>query len=217
VVLARSSAAAVLAALIGGCSGGEAASGASDPSGLSDLPSEAGTDAGPGAQAAGGEAAIACQTPVLTVSQGDIAGLLDAIDAAEVSLDEAVRARLNDAAAVAFAEKAITDHTLLDLQLRGAVRADRLAITSTDTSAAISSQEAQAAQAYGPLQGASLDRAYLAHEILVHLQELAILDRMAIPGATDVRLVASVASARELAAEHLQLASSAQAKLDAPP
>jgi predicted outer membrane protein len=161
--------------------------------------------------------AAACSVPILSASEGNIAALLDAVDAAEVSLDQAVRARLKDTAVVAFAEKAITDHTLLDLELRGAVRADRLAILASDTSAAVVSQEVQAAQAFGPLDGMVLDRAYIAHELLVHLQEIAILDHIALPGVKDVRLAAAVAAARELAAEHVQLAASVQAKLDAPP
>jgi predicted outer membrane protein len=202
----------VVPAAIASCTAGDLASGASDLLKVADAAPDASADSGP----ASGQA-IACQAPVLSASQGEIAGLLDAIDAAEVSLDQAVRARLSDATIIAFAEKAITDHTLLDLELRGAVRADRLAIAPSDTSAAIASQEGQAAQAFGPLQGPSLDRAYMAHEILVHLQELAILDRIAVPGATDVRLTAAVAAARGLAAEHVELAARAQAQLDSAP
>jgi predicted outer membrane protein len=169
-----------------------------------EAPLDGASDAGP----------PACEGPFLPASEGRIAASLDAIDRAEVVLEQSVRDRLQAPAAVAFAEKTVTDHTLLDMQLRGAVRADQVPILMGSESTAIADQAWQAAQALGPLQGEDLDRAYAAHEMLVHLQEIALLDRVAAPNARDVRLRAAIAAAREIAATHAQLAAALQQQLD---
>jgi predicted outer membrane protein len=164
-----------------------------------------------------GPSAPACPGPVLPSTDGRIAASLDAIDRAEVVLEQSVRDRLATPAVIAFAEKTVTDHTLLDMQLRGAVRADQVPILSGTASDAIADQAWQAAEALGALQGDDLDRAYVAHELLAHLQELALLDRVATPNARDVRLRAAVAAAREIAATHVGLAAALQQQLDSSP
>lgn len=148
----------------------------------------------------------ACQGPVFAATDGTIAALLEAQDQAEVSLAQTVRDRLADPNVVAFAEKMITDHTLLDLQVGGSVRTDAIGLLPDGASAAIAAQENETAQVLAPLQGAPLDRAYMSHEVLVHMQEIAWLDHLAIPGVKDVRLAADVGATQALAGTHAELA-----------
>jgi putative membrane protein len=151
-------------------------------------------------------APAACQGLVFAGSDGVIAALLEAQDQAEVSLAQTVRDGLADPNVVAFAEKMITDHTLLDLQVGGSVRTDAIGLLPDGASAAIAAQENETAQVLGALSGAPLDRAYMAHEVLVHMQELSWLDHLAIPDVKDVRLAADVAATEALAATHAELA-----------
>src|SRR5271170_2181931 len=67
----------------------------------------------PDAIAPDGSAPDACQAPVFAGSDGIIGALLEAQDQAEVTLAQTVRDRLEGPSVVAFAEKMITDHTLL--------------------------------------------------------------------------------------------------------
>jgi predicted outer membrane protein len=175
---------------------------------------DAGGDAG---VEASGDTAGTCPGPFLASSDGRIAAALDAVDRAELVVAQSVRNRLATPGAVAFAEKAVTDHTLLDMQLRGAVRTDHVPILSGSASDAVAAQASQAAQALGPLHGEALDRAYVSHELLVHLQELAMIDRLAAPNVRDVRLAAAVAAARDIAATHLRLAAELQQELEVSP
>lgn len=139
-------------------------------------------------------------------SDGMIAALLEANDQAEVSLAQTVRAGLGDPEVVAFAEKTITNHTLLGLQAEGAARADAIAVVPSGESVAIAAQEGQAAQGLARLAWESLDCAYMEHEVLVHLQELSWLDRIACPDVRDVRLAAIVQATRAIASTHATLA-----------
>ena len=147
-----------------------------------------------------------CSAPVFGSTDGAIAVLLEAQDQAEVSLEQAVRDRLSSPAVVAFAEKMITDHTLLELQVAGSVRADSIGLVPGGFSAAVAEQENETAQVLNSLQGADSHCVYMSHEVLVHMQELALLDHLAIPDVKDVRLVADVAATQALAATHTALA-----------
>lgn len=146
-------------------------------------------------------------------SDGAIAAVLEAEENADVDLAMAVRSRLESADAVAFAEKEITDHTLLLLQVQGAVRADAIAVPSSDDADAIAQSAKLAGQSLAPLSGAALDRAYLALAVLGHLEEGAVLDRLLAPGVRDVRVAAVVGHRREILAEHQTLALDAQARV----
>lgn len=146
-------------------------------------------------------------------SDGAIAAVLEAEENADVDLAMAVRDRLRSAEAVAFAEKEITDHTLLLLQVQGAVRADAIAVPSSDDADAVAQSAKLAVQSLAPLSGAALDRAYLAWAVLGHLEEGAVLDRLLAPGVRDVRVAAVVGHRREILADHQTLALDTQARV----
>lgn len=170
--------------------------------------SEADTgDAGNAGTNGAGASGPGCAGPFVSGwSDGAIAALLEVEDQEEVTLAQAVRAGLEGADVVAFAEKSITDDTLLLLQAEGAVRTDAIAIVETGEGAAVVAQEQQTAHALAALSGVDLDRAYMEHEVLVCMQELTWLDRIAAVDVRDVRLAAIVQATRALAATHWTLA-----------
>jgi len=188
----------LLATALVACSA-HSSTGASPVAGEADAADDAGE---------GGEGGVAAPC-----SDGAIAAVLEAEENADVDLAMAVRGRLESAGAVAFAEKEITDHTLLLLQVQGAVRADAIAVPSSDDADAIAQSAKLAVQSLAPLSGAALDRAYLAWAVLGHLEEGAVLDRLLAPGVRDVRVAAVVGHRREILAEHQTLALDAQARV----
>lgn len=168
--------------------------------------SPVGDQAGAGDDAGDGGIARTC-------SDGAVAAVIAAEERADLDVAMAVRDRLQSADAVAFAEKEITDHTLLLLQLQGAVRADAIVLPSSDDADAIAQSAKLTVQSLAPLAGAALDRAYLARAVLAHLEEGATLERLLAPAVRDVRVAADVQHRREILAEHQTVALDAQGRL----
>jgi predicted outer membrane protein len=196
----------VVAIVLAACSG-RSSTGASPVAGEADGAGEGGGggEGGAGEESGGGGAQ--------TCSDGAIAAVLAAEERADLDVAMAVRDRLESPDAVAFAEKEITDHTLLLLQLQGAVRADAVSLPSSDDADATAQSAKLAVQSLATLAGAALDRAYLARAVLVHLEQSAVLDRLLAPAVRDARVTADVQHRREILAEHLTAALKAQASV----
>jgi hypothetical protein len=177
------------------------------------------TDAGDVGEAATCPADAAAVAPV-ACSDGAVAALVAAEEQADVDLAMAVREQLVSAGAIAFAEKEITDHTLLLLSLQSAARDDGVALIPNDDAAAVTQSTKDAIQQLKSLlpgsalgQGGEVDRGYMARAVLGHATDRALLDGLVSGSVRDPRIAAALAQHRALVAGHEALALEVQREL----
>jgi predicted outer membrane protein len=144
-----------------------------------------------------------------------VIAIAQAVDTAEISLAQAVRAGTNDPNVTAYAEKMVTDHSLLLEQLRGAVPAGAVAATDNEIGRTIASATASEIQALSS-DTSGADRAYLNYDLLLHLQSLAVLERLTGPSAQSAGglLRFFIDSMRETEEKHVRLAVTVAAGLE---
>ena len=127
--------------------------------------------AGPPAEEAGAETLVldggACAPPpgpvFENVSDGAIVAMLQAEHEAEIGLAQQFEWRLSSPDTVAFAEKALTDHTLLLLGLRGPCGPITSGWFPTTTAWRLPRRQRARPQWFSDKSGAELDRAYIAY------------------------------------------------------
>jgi predicted outer membrane protein len=141
-----------------------------------------------------------------------MAAILAAANQAQVDATMQLRASLSDPQALALAEKMLTDHALLLVQLQGAMRAGDIAARSSGVGRAIddAAEHDRAAIA----ASASLDSAYADHEVLWHLRDQALLDTVVAPAVRGSPLAFVATSMQNIEKQHVALALALQASLD---
>jgi predicted outer membrane protein len=176
----------------------------SGPSRDADPPS----DAGPSSESGASDATACSAGPALANCPADaIVAIEQAVDNAEVSMAEAVRPTLQDPKAIAYAEKMITDHTLLLEQLGGVFRAEAITATENGIARTITSMAAARVQSLSSDAGEE-DSVYLDSDLLFHLQSLALLDRLTLPSSTGQSSLVrfAIESMHSLEEQHVELA-----------
>jgi predicted outer membrane protein len=147
--------------------------------------------------------------PVVTCSDGAVAAILAAEEQADIDFAIAVRDQLQSPDAIAFAEKEITDHTLLLLGLKQDAVDDGIPLVPDDDAEAVTQSmqlATQSVQSIHPGAGLAVDRAYIARALLGHMQDAALLEALLAPSARDVRIASIIRQHRTLVAGHEALA-----------
>jgi predicted outer membrane protein len=176
----------------------------------SDAPSAEQADASDAAgEAADGDAGDVGPVGHVPCSDGAVAAILAAEEQAHIDFAKAVRDQLQSPDAIAFAEKEITDHTLLLLGLKQDARDDGIALAADDDADAVTQSmqlTIQAVQSLHPASGLAVDRAYIARAVLGHMQDAALLEALLAPSVRDVRIASVIGQHRVLVAGHEALA-----------
>jgi putative membrane protein len=145
-------------------------------------------------------------------SDGEMAAILAAANQAQLDATNQLRANLSDAHALAFAEKMLTDHSLVLEELKGAMRAGAIATRSSGIGQAIA--DAAAHDRTEIAASPSIDSAYADDEVLWHLRDQALLDAVITPAVSGSRLAFVATSMQKLETQHVALALALQADLD---
>jgi hypothetical protein len=130
---------------------------------------------------------------------------------ARVQVATAVRDRLSGDA-LSLAEKVLTDDAVTRVAAEGLLRDAGMDADAGDDPMGLVSSSTLEAQAVTSTPAVGIDSAYIAAEVRAELQAIGLIDRLLSPSARDALVVDLVARARELTAEHLAVALSAQSK-----
>jgi predicted outer membrane protein len=109
----------------------------------------------------------------------------------------------------------VTDHSLLLEELGGAMRAGAIVAAGNEIAQTLARTGEAEIQALSP-DASGIDREYLSHELLFHLQSLALLERMMGPSALGENslLRFAIDSMRETEEKHVRLAVTVSAGLE---
>jgi putative membrane protein len=159
-------------------------------------------------------AAEQCKEPALPVcSDAQVAAIVRAANQAEVDVSNAVIDQLASEATREFAQRIIDDHTTALEELDRLLGDANLTPVENDVSAAIDEEADQAIAALEELDGSQLDRAYLAQQLLAHLQTLSTGDHVLLPSAKNTQLTEMIRTKRPVLVQHTQEATQVQSEL----
>ena len=182
---ARLASALILAAappIVAACGAEGAASATQEPAAAGD----ASEPPGPAEASDADDAGAVCSAPRFPVcSDGQILAILTAESQAHVDLASAVRARVQGASALEFAEKVVTDDSVLAVEVSGEARETGIAPVSGGIDREIAAEARDQIQSLSVESGAALDASYLDREALSHLRALSLVDRLLAPSARD--------------------------------
>jgi len=154
--------------------------------------------------------------PALPVcSDGQIAAIVRASNQAEVDVSTAVIELLANDAAREVATMIIEDHTAALQQLDQLVQAGDIEPVENDVSKQIDVQADQAIEALSTLPPGELDRAYLAQQLLAHLQTISAGDHVLLPSVKNPALAEMLRAIRPTLVQHTTEVTEAQADLGA--
>jgi predicted outer membrane protein len=144
-----------------------------------------------------------------------VVAIAQAVDTAEVALAQTVRAGTTNPSVTAYAEKMITDHSLLLEELGGAMRAGANVATSNEIGRTVARTSEAAIQTL-TTDASGIDREYLSYDLLFHLQSLALLERLTGPSAQGASslLRFAIDNMRDTEEKHVRLAITVSAALE---
>jgi predicted outer membrane protein len=149
-------------------------------------------------------------------SDGQIVAILRAENQGEIDEARAVMNRLTNPSARAFAQRMILDHTRA-LNLLSAIESQNgLHATQNGISMEVRDSAELEIKSLESVSGNDLDSMYIDHELLEHLQVLAVGDHLLAPSAKNKTLSEYIAGVRPILAAHVTLAASVQAELEGP-
>jgi len=156
--------------------------------------------------------------PVASLTAGDITDAQIAaivVTANQVDVDAGVfmASKTSNAEVKSFAELMVTDHNAVNRAASELVK--KLGVTPQDNPTAQSLKAGGEGNiaALKALDGATLDQAYVDHEIVYHQQVIEALDKILIPGATNEELKGLLVKVRPAFVAHLEHAKALQAAL----
>jgi putative membrane protein len=158
-------------------------------------------------------AAINTQESATTLSDGQIVGIVGAVDAAEISAGKLALSHAAGAGARQFAEHMVTAHTEMDSKLMTVAGAQDITKAVSSLCEKIKGENDAEAQTLASLSGSSFDRKYIEAQLKGHRDVLDLLDSKLVPTAQNPALKAALQEARGKVVEHLRMAKEAQASL----
>jgi predicted outer membrane protein len=199
--------------LVAACGAEGAASATQEPAAAGD----ASEPTGPAEAKEVDDAGAVCSAPRFPLcSDGQILAILAAESQAHVDLASAVRARVQGASALEFAEKIVTDDSVLAVEVSGEARETGIAQASGGIDREIAAEARDQIQSLAAESGATLDASYLDREVLSHLRALSLIDRLLTPSARDPRIAALVTRVRGVVVQHAQSVLQARAGAEGP-
>jgi len=173
------------------------------------------TDGGEASADASSSQGMCLPAPSLSIcSDGQIVAILHEAATGEIALAMAVLPRLSNSNVKAFAQKMIDDHTMGDASLQAAAQTAGTMTVENGLSKEIADSSQDTIQALMSKSGDELDRSYMRHAVLDHLQDLAVFDHVVTPSVKNADLAKAALTDRALVASHTQLASSVLTSLE---
>lgn len=156
---------------------------------------------------------VSATTPGSTLSEGQIAMIVDLANTAEIEQGKLALSKAKSASVKKFATKMVKHHT--EAKNEGTKIAKQLNVTPSQSQEA-SSLKSDADAALGKLRGATgaaFDVAYIDGQVDAHRDVLALIDQQLLPSAKSEQAVSALKRAREVVAAHLEEAKTIQADL----
>jgi putative membrane protein len=127
----------------------------------------------------GGGGAVEVQ--LVTLSDAQSAAVLSSLNLGEVRVAQAVQSRLTNADAQAFAQRMITEHTGVNATAADLVNQQGITPQSNGVSMGLDFATQQTIASLQGLSGSALDAAYMASQMQMHQQALAVIDCVVMP------------------------------------
>ncbi|MGD0530481.1 MAG: DUF4142 domain-containing protein [Polyangiaceae bacterium] len=147
------------------------------------------------------------------LTDGQIVGIVAAIDAAEIGAGKLAMSHATGAAARQFAEHMMSAHTSMDSSLMTVAHEQDITVARSALCEKLKSDNQAEAQTLASLPNGDFDRKYLTAQLKGHEDVLGLLDDKLIPMAENAKLKAALEDARGKVVEHIRMAKEALASV----
>lgn len=158
-----------------------------------------------GGRGTDGDGAIAPRPDGAALSDAEIAGVIDALNAGEIAqsmlADDSTNAEVR-----AYAAMMIASHTDLAEEHTEVLGRVMLSPVESDLSRSITQQVMNVNEDLSALSGAELDAAYVDAQVILHAEALDVIQTTLMPSVTNSRYRQFVIDVRDAMVAHLQLA-----------
>jgi len=149
--------------------------------------------------------------PALAVcSDGQVIAILQAANQGEIDVAQSVIDRLQDKNVQLLAQTIIDDHTKALDQVDQLSSSAGIEPVENDNSEELAESADTTIASLEKESGDKLEKSYVAHELLDHIQTIGVGDHLLGPSAKNAQLKATIQALRPTLVKHLQLASQAQ-------
>ena len=139
----------------------------------------------------------------LRVNDGNIVAIILAANNTDLSYARLAPSRARSADVRAFAQRMMTDHTILNAKVSDIALRNRITAEEDATSLDFRDHSAERRDILRELDGARFDSTYIANEIQYHSELLAAIDRALAPNARNSELREFVGSLKPAVSAHL--------------
>ena len=147
------------------------------------------------------------------VSQANVVAIVLAANNTDISYARLVPARTSNPEVRAFAQRMLTDHTLLNARIMDIAARDLIIVEDNQTSLDFRDHSAGRRDIMRELTGAKFDSTYIANEILYHRELLDAISSVLIPNTRSAELRDFVTNLRPAVSAHLAHAEQIRATL----
>ena len=147
------------------------------------------------------------------VSQANVVAIVLAANNTDLSYARLAPARASNAEVKAFAQRMLTDHTLLNTRIMDIATRDRITAEDNDISLDFRDHSAQRRDILRELEGAKFDSTYIANEIQYHQELLDAISSVLVPSTKPGELRDFVTNLRPAVSAHLAHAEQIRATL----
>ena len=149
----------------------------------------------------------------MRVSQENVVAIILAANNTDLSYARLVPARARSAEVKAFAQRMLTDHTLLNARINDIAMRDRITVEDNAVSLDFRDHSAARRDILRELDGAKFDSTYIANEVQYHQELLDAISGVLIPSTKGGDLRDFVTSLRPAVSAHLAHAEQIRATL----
>ena len=171
------------------------------------------TTATPAPQTTAAKPAASATPMNAKVSQSNVIAIILAANNTDLSYARLVPARASNPEVKAFAQRMLTDHTLLNTRIMDISTRDRITAEDNETSLDFRDHSATRRDVLRELEGARFDSAYIANEIQYHQEFLDAISSSLIPSTKPGELRDFVTNLRPAVSAHLAHAEQIRATL----
>lgn len=158
-----------------------------------------------------GEVPAPAGVPV--VSDGNAIAIILAANNTDLAYARMVPSRSTNEDVATFAQRMLTDHTILNGRANEIAALNRISAVDNDVSLAFRDNSATRRDSMRDLSGAAFDSAYVANEVRYHSELLGAIETVLAPQARNAELREFVANLRPAVSAHLNHAETLRASL----
>jgi putative membrane protein len=144
------------------------------------------------------------------ITDAQIAAIVVTANQVDVDAGVYMASKTSDADVKSFAKLMVTDHNAVNLAATQLVTKLKVTPQDNPTSQSLKAGGDKNLAALKALDGATLDKAYVDHEVVYHQQVIEALDKILIPGATNEELKGLLVKVRPAFVAHLEHAKALQ-------